>query len=426
MHIIVKNSSQILKLFFSASEFEEAVRTYDNVRGKELQRFIESITSAENIMMFIGVSQLLSQYTTASKISQGASTFPTTVLGSIVNLEKKLQEQSEQWSWSTEKLEGLQLAPTALIIERMEKEGVFEPKLDKNVLLHHQRKKKTKELNVEKTLFYLQDSGSTSEELSSMGVKNSLHPSDSETPSLEVTLMPSDLSFNYRKQEVEKKLEKICKSLTESLNHRVVILGLIAAAENHFHNDSWLENEEEDTLVEKAKLKMRDIFQFVDSQRKGTFEALLDEISEGFVQFSKFSRKKKQEGINQIEKIYKLFYDSNYSKTEAFCDFFEYVEVRSYSEAICESLGSLMGNTCSDGRNLDPCYLNEELFVRINGPREHQAGELIREIAEFKRANGSEYRCKTNRLKFQELGSAVGNWRKEQEKKSHIPSEIFQ
>ena len=282
-------------------------------------------------------------------------------------------------------------------------------------------------MNVKKTLFYLKDSGNTEEELSVMGVKNSLHPSPSEAPSMEVTLMPSEISFSYRRKEVEKKLEKICKSLKSSLNHRAVILGLIVAAEDHFHNDTWIENEEGDEqTLERAKMKMRDIFQYVDSLRKEKFEALLDEISEGFVKFSKFSRRKKEEGIYQIEKIYKLFYDSNYSNTVAFCDFFEYVEVRSYSEAICESLGSLMGTTCSDGRNLHPCYLNEELFIRVNGPKEHQAGKLIKEVAEFKRENGSEYRCKTNRLKFEVLGAAVGNWRKKEEEKSHIPSEIFQ
>ena len=400
------------------------MRSYDNTRGKELQRFIEHITSAENLLMFIGVSQILSMYTTTSKISQGASTFPTTVLGSIVNLDKKLEELSDKWSWSTEKMEGLQLGPPDLIVDRMENDGIFEPKLDKNVWLHHKRKQKTKHLNVEKTLFYLKDSGSTEEDISSMGVKNSLHPT--ETPSIEVPLMPSEISFDYRKKEVEKKLENICKRLKLSLNHRAVILGLVAAAADHFHDQTWLENAEEDTFVERAKAKMRDIFQYVDSLRKEKFESLIDEISQGFLQFSIYSRKKKQEGIHQIEKIYKLFYDSHYSNTVAFCEFFEYIEVRSYSEAICESLGSLMGTTCSDGRNLDPCYLNEEVFIRVNGPKEHQAGELIKEVAAFKRANGSEYRCKTNRLKFQVLGSAVGNWRKQQEEKSHIPSEIFQ
>ena len=57
--------------------------------------------------------------------------------------------------------------------------------------------------------------------------------------------------------------------------------------------------------------------------------------------------------------------------TEAFTDFYEHINIRSYSEAICETIGSIMGISMANGRNLMPVNLHKEVFIRFNLPPSH-------------------------------------------------------
>ena len=46
--------------------------------------------------------------------------------------------------------------------------------------------------------------------------------------------------------------------------------------------------------------------------------------------------------------------------TAVFTDFYEHLNVRTYSEAICETIGSIMGIAVANGRNLEPANLNKD------------------------------------------------------------------
>ena len=84
-----------------------------------------------------------------------------------------------------------------------------------------------------------------------------------------------------------------------------------------------------------------------------------------------------------LETVYKDFcenYHENY-ETSNFIEFFEHVMVKSYSEAICESIGSTMNIACGTGRVLYPDNYAKEIFLRFNLPPLHTLSEnLIPEL----------------------------------------------
>ena len=53
-------------------------------------------------------------------------------------------------------------------------------------------------------------------------------------------------------------------------------------------------------------------------------------------------------------------------QTNSFEDFYGCVNVQSYSEAVCDTIGSIMGISMANGRNLMPLNLIKEVFIRFN------------------------------------------------------------
>ena len=103
-----------------------------------------------------------------------------------------------------------------------------------------------------------------------------------------------------------------------------------------------------------------------------------------------------------------------------------------FSEAICENVGSRMNSHSGSSRNVEPVNFNIELSVSMNGPPVHQAGALISQAVEVKRAERRDP-TKTSfissdggrRLKFPELGAAIGNYRDKKEEKAYLPAHLF-
>ena len=84
--------------------------------------------------------------------------------------------------------------------------------------------------------------------------------------------------------------------------------------------------------------------------------------------------------------IYKdWFKKSAEEDNHAFCvrdfiKFFECVQVRSVSEAICETVGSVMSNKTGRGRVLDPINFDKEVFLEMNLGPIHLLEPLVDEV----------------------------------------------
>ena len=151
------------------------------------------------------------------------------------------------------------------------------------------------------------------------------------------------------------------------------------------------------------------------------FKDLHEHITDGYLGYLTY--KAKYEDDEKIEIIYQR-YSKLYGKDEdkAFQMVYEFVNIRTYSEAICETIGSMMAISVSNGRNLQPINLRKEVFLRFNLPPMHHLEKLTSELAKQWRVNKTNmYRKgkKRSGLKLNEISSTIENYQKRKEEKSY-------
>ena len=138
--------------------------------------------------------------------------------------------------------------------------------------------------------------------------------------------------------------------------------------------------------------------------------------------------KAKYEDDEKIEIIYQR-YSKLYGKDEdkAFQMVYEFVNIRTYSEAICETIGSMMASV-SNGRKLQPTYLGKEVFLRFNLPPMHHLEKFPSELAiqwRFNKTSMFRKGKKRSGLKLNEISSTIENYRKRKEEKSYTPVDFL-
>ena len=124
--------------------------------------------------------------------------------------------------------------------------------------------------------------------------------------------------------------------------------------------------------------------------------------------------------------------EGNYAScVRDFIKFFECVQVRSVSEAICETVGSVMSNKTGRGRVLDPINFDKEVFLEMNLGPIHLLEPLVDEVYIRRQkkymfeTNAKGLFVSGNKLKDKQLGAAVHSKRDSEEKKSRIPKSFW-
>ena len=123
--------------------------------------------------------------------------------------------------------------------------------------------------------------------------------------------------------------------------------------------------------------------------------------------------------------IAKLKSKDKYDDYSVFIDFFECIQIRSMSEAMAESVGSIMNINSGTGRQLQPINFSVEICLRFNlGPLHTLAG-LIEDVTEnhdkqfFRRAA-------PRGLNMSSTSVAITNFRKKEESSCHIHYKIIE
>ena len=92
-----------------------------------------------------------------------------------------------------------------------------------------------------------------------------------------------------------------------------------------------------------------------------------DSCFPAYMMFVDFNRQKfrSSDGRLKLERIWELFWKKYHDDKlyENFISLFEFVQVKNYSEAICETVGSIMGIHHGRGRNIHPINLNKEVYL---------------------------------------------------------------
>ena len=101
---------------------------------------------------------------------------------------------------------------------------------------------------------------------------------------------------------------------------------------------------------------------------------------------------------------------------EEFIQLFEHIQIKSYSEAVCVTVGSIMNIHHGRGRNVHPVNFNKEIYLQFNLPPLHiMKKKMIPEVVTHKmNSERKKYLSETQRkskLKFETLSSSIGNFR---------------
>ena len=100
------------------------------------------------------------------------------------------------------------------------------------------------------------------------------------------------------------------------------------------------------------------------------------------------------------------------------------------SEAMAETVGSMMGAAIARGRNPHPINLSKELCLRFNIPPLHCLNDFIEDIYIQRKKENAEYTCRISSKRPDKLissasSAAIHNFREKQASASHLPIDIW-
>ena len=135
------------------------------------------------------------------------------------------------------------------------------------------------------------------------------------------------------------------------------------------------------------------------------------------------------------ERVYERFC-RNFAieETKVFRQLFEFVQLKTYSEAICETNGSIMNIVQGKCRNIHPINFSKEIFLRYNLPPLHiLKKKIIPEIVNFLAGEkgkefirrGDGFDQQKRKFTYQATSASLGNFRKNEETVSHLPVSMF-
>ena len=171
------------------------------------------------------------------------------------------------------------------------------------------------------------------------------------------------------------------------LDTRVDVSDIINASVEAFHNTSWYEESSDIPEREnKAKGKLEAL---IKSVKPVQFEDV-QVIFQGYLSFLQYKSLHMHTSTSQsshqksLEQLHFDFYKSDSNCNPQFVNLFEFINIKSYSEAYCESVGSLMNIMVNKGRVLAAGNFSRELIFAFNSPPIHILSQsFIREIAEY-------------------------------------------
>ena len=107
---------------------------------------------------------------------------------------------------------------------------------------------------------------------------------------------------------------------------------------------------------------------------------------------------------------------------ESFVGLFLHVQITSYSEALCETVGSIMKMDHGRGRNVHPVNFN---LAFILFKKESSISEAVKvKLVEEKKSFISK-RARKDMLKFGQFSYSVGSIRDREDASSHLPVDSF-
>ena len=125
--------------------------------------------------------------------------------------------------------------------------------------------------------------------------------------------------------------------------------------------------------------KLQSIISILPQYQAQKFDSLAATF--GYIDWNNFFTQKKKLPISNVWKEWTAQLNSdNLINFQMFIDLFENVQIRSMSEAVCETIGSMMVSHTGKGRYLQPAYFSQEMYLQFNLGPLHHLTNLCQEI----------------------------------------------
>ena len=222
------------------------------------------------------------------------------------------------------------------------------------------------------------------------------------------------------------------------------VSSIVANAAETFNGDdfSWFKNDgqEEVDLNENSDSEELMESQTEDSNRIlgcGKMKNLLDSweqpvaksysaenVNESFLKFIKVHLGLKDPSLKDSFHEYVICFGQD-PKCSEFIDMFQRLQIKSNSEAVCETIGSVMKLAKGKNRKCAPINFSKEVFLSYNLPPPHLLmktflAELVSDMItkkDFHRKGDTKSQSIVNRLKCSNLSASLNNFCKSEESK---------
>ena len=109
---------------------------------------------------------------------------------------------------------------------------------------------------------------------------------------------------------------------------------------------------------------------------------------------------------------------------------FQRVQLKTYSEAIAETVGSIMSLAQARFRKSEPVNFAKEIYLRFNLPPLHILTvtfipAIVKKLLFFKKFFRKCDGIREDKLKFPNVSASVGNFRAGEEENSRLPLKYF-
>jgi hypothetical protein len=116
-------------IIIMAEKYEAATKEGRNTEAREVLKTLAKLRDSRNLLLVVGLAQLLELYTVASLQSQHSRRFPTQAWAVISEMRDKVARLGDKWVWGEEDLRYAGIEAPAVVVKRLKEEGKYRPKV---------------------------------------------------------------------------------------------------------------------------------------------------------------------------------------------------------------------------------------------------------------------------------------------------------
>ena len=395
-----------------AEEFQDAALRYNNTQAKILEKTLDNLRSAKNLLLTIGMMQLLEIYSSVSLEAQHSFHFPVQVWSKITTAKEELSKLANSWSWFQSPLKLAGTGSPSFIIDTLAKLGTFTPYVPPGSVRKQINSKDMAEL-----LALAPEGANLFDEESQVVLEYA--------GSVQINGFSQDVLI-----EVEQDLQEFANDLKDAWDRRQSTTDQGQAVFEAFGSIKLQDSEDSSESSEASFVRnmATTLSSLIDSLPQAELFSAGDCV-DGFIEWNKFwqlTLEKNDDSSDPLKNVHKIYEKWVLTVSDRFAEFRELYEIcmiRSMSEAMAETVGSIMNTHCGKGRYLQPAYFSMEIVLRFNLGPLHLMDGLIQDIL---KCQHKDYIRKVKRVdklvsKDIKVSAAINTFRQKSQESSRFP-----